>query len=324
VPVRRLNSLIWRQRIIRGAPALIDRAIDADKPDFFAMTNWSDTACAWCEACRSRDVPYVLFTHGLELVEDVSAALAQRRLADVLGATRVAANSQATADILLGMGLPKDKLLMVLPGVSPDRLPPLGEKEFERSLATMDLGNRRFVLAMGRLVKRKGFDWLVRAFAEVAGEFPDVDLIIAGGGNEFETIKRASDEAALGDRIRLLGRVDDTQRIALLQGCELFAMPNRPLPGDMEGFGIVFLEAALFAKATIGGNNGGVPDAVADGETGLLVDTSSSHQPLAEALRRLLSDRDYTRKLGRQGRERTLGRFTWQSVARRLSDQLFG
>ena len=112
--------------------------------------------------------------------------------------------------------------------------------------------------------------------------------------------------------MRFVGSIDDATKAALFAECEFFVLPNRAERHDVEGFGIVFLEAGLYGKAVIGGNNGGVPEAVADGETGLLVDTRDAAS-VAAAVGALLTNPDRTAAMGRRGRERARRDFDWTS-----------
>src|SRR5262249_1412795 len=118
------------------------------------------------------------------------------------------------------------------------------------------------------------------------------------------------------------GPVDERTRNALFAECEAFVMANRRLPQDVEGFGIVFLEAALHGKPAIGGRNGGVPDAIDDGVTGYLVDTSAGPDDVARALRQVLGDPELASALGARGRERVLRDFAWGPRARAFTSTI--
>jgi phosphatidylinositol alpha-1,6-mannosyltransferase len=116
------------------------------------------------------------------------------------------------------------------------------------------------------------------------------------------------------ERVTFAGRVDDTTRLALYDRCDVFVMVSRQeVDGSAEGFGIVFLEAAARGKPAVGGRSGGIPDAIEDGVTGLLVD-SEDPPAIADACVRLLTDA----ALGAAGRARVAGQFTWEQVAARV------
>lgn len=318
--IRRFNTLRWYLNLPWEAKALLRRVQSECRPDAVAIGGWCKLSHFWCQACRQLRIPYLLFAYGLELVEPVSLRLARARREDFRVARRVVSISRATKVRLLALGVQEERVVLVPPGIDPDRLQPMPETQSQALLSSSGLAHSPFVLAMGRLVRRKGFDMAVRAFGAIAPELPDISLVIAGSGPARFEVERAVADLGLGRRIRVLGEVTDVQKRALLQNCLFFVMPNRPIPGDMEGFGIVFLEAGMYGKAVIGGNNGGVPDAIIEGVTGFLVDTSGSIEPLCAAMRRLLCDPEAAERMGAAGRERALREFTWGRLAERFLD----
>jgi phosphatidylinositol alpha-1,6-mannosyltransferase len=166
-------------------------------------------------------------------------------------------------------------------------------------------------------MKRKGFDNVMRALPQLVRQGIDAHYALIGIGEAEEYLRGLVDELGLADRVHLLGHVpyDDLPRWYC--ACDVFAMPNRDIGGDTEGFGLVFLEAASAARPAMAGIAGGTGSAVVDGVTGLRVD-GESVDAVAGGLARLLGDRDEAGRLGRQGRERVLEFFTHQ----RRVDQL--
>ena len=155
------------------------------------------------------------------------------------------------------------------------------------------------VVGVSRLVPRKGFDVLLDAVATLDG----VHIVIAGGGRDADRLARRA--AGLGPRARLLGPVSDDE-LPMLYGCaDVFAMPCRERWAGLEaeGFGIVFLEAAACGIPAIAGASGGAAEAVADGETGYVVEPRDVHA-LADALDRLLGDAALRARLGSAARAR--------------------
>jgi phosphatidylinositol alpha-1,6-mannosyltransferase len=139
----------------------------------------------------------------------------------------------------------------------------------------------------------------------------DVRYLIVGEGAERGRLETLAAQLEIGDRVYFLGEVNDETKWALYQLCDLFVMPNRLLSGnEWEGFGIVFLEAAFAGKPSIGGNNGGVPDAILHEKTGLLIDPEKSGE-LTSALNRLLSDELLRSNMGKAAQVRVLEEFQW-------------
>ena len=112
------------------------------------------------------------------------------------------------------------------------------------------------------------------------------------------------------------GSVPDQELAAYYAACDVFIMPNRQIGGDIEGFGMVYLEAGAAGKPVIGGKNGGTDDAIVDGVTGLRVD-GNSRSEIADAVIDLLSTPDKAKAMGMRGRQRVANEFTWDAVVER-------
>jgi len=178
------------------------------------------------------------------------------------------------------------------------------------------------LLTVGRLVPRKGCDLVLRSVAELAAEYPGLRYIVAGDGPERARLDGLAQELGIADRIRMLGDVDDLTKWAAYDLCDVFVSPTRlSHSADWEGFGIVFLEAALSRRPAIGGRTGGTADAIVDGLTGVLVDPDQRGE-LSGAIRRLLSDAGLRARLGRTAEQLARTRFTGEAALRSLREQL--
>lgn len=163
-----------------------------------------------------------------------------------------------------------------------------------------------YILGIGRLVRFKGFDVLLKAFAQSG--ISSHDLLLAGEGPEREPLERLAGELGLGERVKFLGRAERPAALALFQGCSFFALPSRGEPQ-----GIVALEAMASGKAVVATDGGGVPEIVTDGAVGLLVPMDDVPS-LADAMVRLANDADLRHRLGTAGRARARD-FSWDSIA---------
>ncbi|HTY08051.1 MAG TPA: glycosyltransferase, partial [Candidatus Edwardsbacteria bacterium] len=152
------------------------------------------------------------------------------------------------------------------------------------------------------------------ALPAISATCPDLRYVVVGEGPDLPRLRSLAGELGVLDRVTFTGRLDDAAVVALYHACDLFLMPSRTTlePPNVEGFGISFLEAAACGKPVIGGRSGGIPDAVIDGITGLLVDPNDPRQIAAAALA-VLRDPGYARSLGKAGRERAAGR-SWAAV----------
>ncbi len=174
-------------------------------------------------------------------------------------------------------------------------------------------------LTISRLEDRyKGHDVLIEALARVRERVPDVEWVVIGDGRLRPELEARARAAGVADSARFLGAISDEQRDWWLRRADLLAMPSR-LPGEGragEGFGIVYLEAGAYGKPVVAGNVAGALDAVADGESGLLVDPADP-RAVAGAIATLLRDRELARRLGEGGAERAR-HFAWPAIAARL------
>ena len=185
-------------------------------------------------------------------------------------APRVIAISEATAAAARALGIPADRVTVVrlgvqAPGAGPERR--VARRQVGATIGVDD--DAVILLTLGRLVRRKGARWFVE---EVLPRLPEhVVYVLAGDGEELEPVRQAAAAGGVADRVRLLGQVDDDLRETLMRGADLFVQPNIRVPGDMEGFGLVTVEAAMRGAPVVAAALEGIVDAVLDGETGMLL-----------------------------------------------------
>ncbi|MFB9433415.1 glycosyltransferase family 4 protein [Streptoalloteichus tenebrarius] len=182
------------------------------------------------------------------------------------------------------------------------------------------LGDRPVVVCVSRLVPRKGQDVLVRALPLIRRLVPDAALLLVGGGRYRSRLERIAVESDVDDRVVFTGPVPWSELPAHYAAGDVFAMPCRTRGGglDVEGLGIVFLEASATGLPVVAGRSGGAPETVRDGVTGHVVD-GSSVAAVAEAVGGLLADPDRARGMGRAGREWVSTRWRWDDLAARLA-----
>ena len=264
-----------------------------------------------------RRLPYCVYAHG----EEIGTALTSRQLTFLMrlvfrSAHRVIANSENTRSLLRYVGVPNARIVVIRPGVDVVRFCPGADPETVR--ARLGLAGRNVLLTVGRLQRRKGHDTVLRALPALALAVPDVHYVIVGTGEEEARLRGLADELGITKQVTFTGPVRDADLPALYQACDVFVMPNREEPGrDVEGFGIVFLEAAAIGKPVVAGRSGGVEEAVLDGKTGLLVD-GTDPQAVGAAAVALLQDPVRAAEMGRLGRERAVAEFSWELVTARI------
>jgi glycosyltransferase involved in cell wall biosynthesis len=236
-------------------------------------------------------------------------------------APRVIAISAATAEVARSCGVPADRLSVVRLGVAAPTVTAEDRTAAARQLRRRyDLPDDAVVLlTLGRLVQRKGARW----FAEqvLPGLPARVVYLVVGDGPEAGPIRAAAVRAGVAGRVRLLGRVDDEARELLMSGAEVFVQPNVPVPGDMEGFGLVAVEAAMRGTPTVASGIEGLRDAVVDGETGILLPAGD---PVAwtERLTGLVADPLALADTGARFQARARELYSEERMADALLDQL--
>lgn len=279
---------------------------------------------AWALAVLTRR-PLVTFAYGDELLPQRArrrSSLGNRLQRHVLRVSRrVITISDFSRQLLLDLGVRPERIVKLALGAE---LPPsdagAGAEAVRRSLG---LAARPLVLSVGRLIPQKGHDVLLAAMPTVLAVVPDAACVIAGAGPEEASLRRQVERLGLTDAVRIAGFVPEDRLAGLYAACDVFALISRDLRAQrkVEGFGLVFLEANAHGKPVVAGRSGGVPDAVADGETGFLVDPLD---PAAVATRliELLKNPELARRLGRQGRQRVEHHYNWDAAARRLAQVL--
>ena len=187
------------------------------------------------------------------------------------------------------------------------------------------LADRPVVVCVSRLVPRKGQDVLIRALPAVRVAVPDAALLLVGGGPDAPRLQRLAAESGVAEHVVVTGSVPWEELPAHYDAGDVFAMPCRTRRAglEVEGLGIVFLEASATGLPVVAGRSGGSPDAVLDGETGVVVD-GTSVDAVAREVAGLLSDRERARAMGAAGRAWVELDWRWDVLAARLRGLLAG
>ncbi len=212
----------------------------------------------------------------------------------------------------------RESMVRIAPGIDTSHFAP--SDSAEQLKKDLDLAGKRVIVSVGRLVHRKGQDTLVEALPEIVSAFPDAHLLFVGVGPHLEYIHKRAIQLNVLQHISFVGRVQYSELPRFISAGEIFAMPSRSrLAGlEVEGLGIVYLEASACELPVIGGLSGGAPDAVLEGETGFAVD-GLNPSAVAAGVIRLLEDPELAKAMGKRGRQWIIDEWEWRHWSERFN-----
>lgn len=267
------------------------------------------------------EAPVVVHTHGFEVAWARAPVLAGwlRRIARSSALVTVVSDfTRRFIERALG-GAARVELLRT--GVDLDRFHPGVDGATVRKRHRLD--GRSVVVCVSRLVARKGQDQIIRALPLVRREVPDASILVVGGGPERARLERLARERGVAGAVAFAGEVPEHELAAHYAAGDVFAMPCRSRFGglEVEGLGLVYLEAQACGRPAVTGDSGGAPEAVLPGQTGLVV-PGRDHRALASALARLLSSPEEARRMGEAGRRFVETNHAWGDVVARYRAML--
>jgi phosphatidylinositol alpha-1,6-mannosyltransferase len=217
----------------------------------------------------------------------------------------------------------RTELVRLAPGVDLDRYRPAVDGSAVR--ARYRLGDRPVVVCVSRLVPRKGQDALIRAMPLIRRRVADAALLIVGAGPDADRLRRLARSAGVDDRVTFTGEVPWAEMPEYFAAGDVFAMPCRTRKAglDVEGLGMVYLEASASGLPVVAGDSGGAPDAVREGETGFVVQ-GRDVAAIADRVATVLADHDLARRMGAAGRAWVEAEWGWDHLAERMAHLLAG
>jgi phosphatidylinositol alpha-1,6-mannosyltransferase len=256
-------------------------------------------------ALERRGLRYAVTVHGAETIIPGALPLLRKRMAGALARAELLLpvsdfTKEKLTTLLLGTGHALPRMELLRPHIDLDRFTPRARSdETRRRLGVSP--EEKMLLCFGRLVRRKGVHRLVAAYPELARRTPGTVIVAAGTGPEEARLRRLVDRT--GARVVLAGRIAEGEAASVYASADVFVLPvrDRWRGLEVEGLGVVLLEAAASGVACITGRSGGTPEAVLDGVTGLVVD-AGDRRSLVDAVAALLEDPDRARRMGAAGR----------------------
>jgi len=215
----------------------------------------------------------------------------------------------------------RDAMVKIAPGIDTDHFAPRPDAaELRRELG---LADKKVIVSVGRLVHRKGQDKLIEAMPEILTQIPQAHILFVGDGPYKDHLAKRAKQLGISSHITFIGRIHYADLPRYICAGDIFAMPSRSrLAGlEVEGLGIVYLEASACGLAVIGGISGGAPDAVLQGETGYAVD-GTSPTAIAQAAIALLTQPELSARMGARGREWIVAQWRWNVWSARFNELL--
>jgi phosphatidylinositol alpha-1,6-mannosyltransferase len=272
--------------------------------------------CLWIK--KTFGIPYIGYCHGEEITQ-TELRRYQPRVRDAIyrNANLVVAASAYARAQLLRIGIPDAQIRTITPGVDYERF--RSQPRVQDLVRRCGAQDKRVLLTVARLVPRKGHLAVMQAVARLRAELPDIRYMIVGTGSAEAALRTAAAEYGIADAVHFTGFVPEADLPGYYNLCDVFVMPNyeEAATGDIEGFGMVFLEANAAGKPVIGGRSGGTAEAIVEGITGFRVDPADTGE-LTARIRELLASPALRERMGNQGQARSRAMFSWANRAQML------
>jgi phosphatidylinositol alpha-1,6-mannosyltransferase len=322
IPARRLKTLqglvLWSRRV--------SALIAGEGARFVWCGNLRPAAYPAKWAHERIGIPYGVMVHGGDLLalrhNYLESRVKRAAARALLGSAEVlVANSRWThdlaCDVLRELGRPEHtgRVRVVPLGTDPVMFSPAAEAEGLRRSHGLPEG--RWLVTVARLVPHKGIDTTIRALRLLAPAYPDLRYAIVGQGGDEGSLLALARAEGVAERVHFLNRITDPELPSAYALADVYVGVSRQTARDVEGFGIALLEAQAVGKPVVAGRSGGMPDAVRDGETGLLADPADPAD-VARAIERVLLDPALATRLGRAGRDAVVRHFNWSRVVQDL------
>lgn len=265
-------------------------------------------------------VPYYVFGHGTDIrkIKDNfwQKFIFKRVYRDCQG---IITNSNYLAQEIEKLMGNREKVKVVYPGVNWQQLnQPVADFESQRNALGIGADDL-VILSMGRLVKEKNYDAIIKIMPALLNLLPNVKYVIVGDGPELENLKALADQASLGNKVIFTGMVknNDSAKAFYYQLAHVYV----GVSAIAEGLGVSYLEAQACRTPVVASKHGGSAEAVLDGQAGILVDPKDQEE-IAKALFRILSDKELWEKMATAGQERMKQEFDWKTQAEKVKEIL--
>jgi phosphatidylinositol alpha-1,6-mannosyltransferase len=282
--------------------ALVDEFIKENKVKGIIADHWKSL-----ELIKSNTKKYCLI-HSKEINHKKGSLINKRILKVLNNVEKVISNSEFTKNLAIDCGVNADKITVINPGVNP--IENLDKKSIQQVESLLKIKSPRLI-TVSRLDKRKNHEKVIMALRNLKQAYPNIVYICIGGGEEEENIKKLVKELNLESQVMFFKEISFNLKNALLAKSDIFVMPSIIHKKSIEGFGIVYLEAAQYGVPSLGGKDGGAPDAIKHEHTGIICDGNNLDE-VYSSLNHMIENKRYS-VLGKNAKEFVLN-FEWSKV----------
>ncbi|MFQ3200425.1 MAG: phosphatidylinositol alpha-1,6-mannosyltransferase [Zhongshania sp.] len=304
-----------------GGPKVLRRYRKARK--LLSHLKKTDHAILICDSWKSLEllnteklthISCVCIAHGMEFPAKLQRKK-QQRIANTLSRAQVIlANSEFTAQRVKAYAPDFSRVHVLHPGVTQ----PFQPSAKDLAAAENWCGEHHpLLITVGRLEARKGQDKVIAAIPKLLCEHPELGYLVVGSGPIHGDLIASAEALGVSNNVKFCGRANDGERTALLQKADLFAMPCRAVGDSVEGFGIVYIEAAMLGLPSLAGKVGGAGDAVIDDHTGILCNGESDEE-IYLSIKRMISDSEALKAMGQRAQHRAKSELQWHQIAQKL------
>ena len=282
--------------------ALVDEFIKENKVKGIIADHWKSL-----ELIKSNTKKYCLI-HSKEINHKKGSLINKRILKVLNNVEKVISNSEFTKNLAIDCGVNADKITVINPGVNP--IENLDKKSIQQVESLLKIKSPRLI-TVSRLDKRKNHEKVIMALRNLKQVYPNIVYICIGGGEQEENIKKLVKELNLESQVMFFKEISLNLKNALLAKSDIFVMPSIIHKKSIEGFGIVYLEAAQYGVPSLGGKDGGAPDAIKHEHTGIICDGNNLDE-VYSSLNYMIENKRYS-VLGKNAKE-FVSNFKWSKV----------
>jgi phosphatidylinositol alpha-1,6-mannosyltransferase len=268
-------------------------------------------------------IPYFVSLHGLDIINSQKHSRKRKLTNKILANAKfITVNSQCTKNLLKDLVEDQGKIKIIYPGVS-EKFSEIDELKLKKIKNKYSLKNKKIILTTGRLINRKNQQLVIDAIKKLKEKIPNLIYLIIGNGPKKKDYELKIKAYGLENNVKILTNIENDKLPYFYKLSDIFVMVSKTTSDDIEGFGIVYLEAGIFAKPVIASAEGGSKEAVLENETGLLI-KEDNLKTLKDDIIKLLEDKELANRLGNNAQIRIKKKFLWKDISKKLMKHIDG